>query len=186
MPFFACSCGFKPNNVEWREVITAAAEAAMKGDGAITAQEVPPLQPVFSTSDVYERSQSMMGCITVVSCAARACSGRGQVCDGARKVDGGQPFRMLCRKGRLSELRPLAQVAECLGLKEGQQEVDLHGLSGLEARAAVLCVLCFVQQRAAQGHPLEPRLTFITGPLQHCVRVAVMHCRDLNCTPSHC
>ena len=55
------------------------------------------------------------------------------------------------------------QVAECLGLQEGQQAVDLHGLSGLEARAAVLCVLSFVQQRAALGQPLEPRLTFITG-----------------------
>ena len=55
------------------------------------------------------------------------------------------------------------QVAECLGLQEGQQAIDLHGLSGLEARAAVLCVLSFVQQRAALGQPLEPRLTFITG-----------------------
>lgn len=34
------SCGFKPNNMEWREVIAAAVEAAMSGDGAITAQEV--------------------------------------------------------------------------------------------------------------------------------------------------
>ena len=69
-------------------------------------------------------------------------------------------------------------MAECLGLKEGQQVVDLHGLSGLEARAAVLCVLSFVQQRAAQGHPLEPRLTFITGAPQHCMHVAVMRCSD--------
>ena len=35
-----CSCGFKPNNAEWQEVIAAAVEAAMSGDGAITAQEV--------------------------------------------------------------------------------------------------------------------------------------------------
>ena len=55
------------------------------------------------------------------------------------------------------------QVAECLGLKQGEQAVDLHGLSGLEARAAVLCVLSSVQQRAASGQPLEPDLTFITG-----------------------
>ena len=74
------------------------------------------------------------------------------------------------------ELALLVQVAECLGLKEGQQVVDLHGLSGLEARAAVLCVLSFVQQRSAQGHPLEPKLTFITGAAQHCVHGAVMHC----------
>ena len=71
----------------------------------------------------------------------------------------------------------LVQVAECLGLKEGQQVVDLHGLSGLEARAAVLCVLSFVQQRAAQGHPLEPRLTFITGASLSCI--ALM--KDLPC-----
>lgn len=56
-----------------------------------------------------------------------------------------------------------AQVAACLGLEEGQQAVDLHGLSGLEARAAVLCVLSSVQQRAALGQPLAPGLTFITG-----------------------
>ena len=56
--------------------------------------------------------------------------------------------------------------------------VDLHGLSGLEARAAVLCVLSFVQQRSAQGHPLEPRLTFITGAPQHCMHVAAIHCCD--------
>lgn len=56
-------------------------------------------------------------------------------------------------------------MAECLGLKQGQQAVDLHGLSGLEARAAVLCVLSSVQQRAASGQPLEPYLTFITGAL---------------------
>jgi len=37
---FLCSCGFKPSNAEWREVIAAAVEAAMSGDGAITAQEV--------------------------------------------------------------------------------------------------------------------------------------------------
>ncbi len=55
------------------------------------------------------------------------------------------------------------QVAECLGLKKGEQAVDLHGLSSLEARAAVLCVLSFVQQRAALAEPLEPHLTFITG-----------------------
>lgn len=36
----ACSCGFKPSNAEWREVIAAAVEAAMSGDGVITAQEV--------------------------------------------------------------------------------------------------------------------------------------------------
>ena len=54
-------------------------------------------------------------------------------------------------------------MAECLGLKEGEQAVDLHGLSSPEARAAVLCVLSSVQQRAALGEPLEPRLTFITG-----------------------
>lgn len=59
----------------------------------------------------------------------------------------------------------VVQVAECLGLKKGEQAVDLHGLSSLEARAAVLCVLSFVQQRAALEEPLEPHLTFITGAL---------------------
>ena len=80
----------------------------------------------------------------------------------------------------------LVQVAECLGLKEGQQVVDLHGLSGLEARAAVLCVLSFVQQRAAQGHPWSPGSPSSQVPLQHCVHFAVMHYGDLNCSLSWC
>lgn len=65
--------------------------------------------------------------------------------------------------GPLASVSHVVQVAECLGLKKGEQAVDLHGLSSLEARAAVLCVLSFVQQRAARGEPLEPHLTFITG-----------------------
>ena len=40
MVHVVCSCGFKPSNAEWREVIAAAVEAAMSGDGVITAQEV--------------------------------------------------------------------------------------------------------------------------------------------------
>ena len=69
------------------------------------------------------------------------------------------------------------QLAECLGLKKGEAAVDLHGLSGLEARAAVLCVLSSVQQRAAQGESLEPHLTFITGAsfIIHHAAFATMH-----------
>lgn len=54
-------------------------------------------------------------------------------------------------------------MAACLGLDEGQSWVDLHGLSSVEARAAVLCVLSSVQQRAAAGAPLTSDLVFITG-----------------------
>lgn len=54
-------------------------------------------------------------------------------------------------------------MAACLGLDEGQSWVDLHGLSSAEARAAVLCVLSSVQQRAAAGAPLTSDLVFITG-----------------------
>lgn len=54
-------------------------------------------------------------------------------------------------------------MAACLGLDEGQSRVDLHGLSSAEARAAVLCVLSSVQQRAAAGGPLTSDLVFITG-----------------------
>ncbi|CAL8462833.1 g2367 [Coccomyxa elongata] len=59
------------------------------------------------------------------------------------------------------------QVAACLGLDEGQSRVDLHGLSSAEARAAVLCVLSSVQQRAAAGAPLTSDLVFITGIGRH-------------------
>ena len=55
------------------------------------------------------------------------------------------------------------QVAECLGLAEGTSKVDLHGLSVGEARAAVLCCLASVQQRAAAGKALDSNLVFITG-----------------------
>ncbi|BDA50928.1 probable pentatricopeptide repeat-containing protein At2g31400, chloroplastic [Coccomyxa sp. Obi] len=59
------------------------------------------------------------------------------------------------------------QVAACLGLDEGQSWVDLHGLSSAEARAAVLCVLSSVQQRASAGAPLTSDLVFITGVGRH-------------------
>ena len=54
-------------------------------------------------------------------------------------------------------------MAECLGLAEGTSRVDLHGLSVGEARAAVLCCLASVQQRAAAGQALDSDLKFITG-----------------------
>lgn len=86
--------GFRPSNEEWRELISAAVDAAMsEKDGSDLAQ----------------------------------------------------------------------QVAACLGLDEGQNTVDLHGLSSVEARAAVLCVLSSVQHRAALGHRLTSDLVFITG-----------------------
>ena len=42
-------------------MIAAAVEAAMSGDGAITAQEVPPLQPVFGTPAAHESPHGVMG-----------------------------------------------------------------------------------------------------------------------------
>ena len=61
-----------------------------------------------------------------------------------------------------------AQVAEGLGLDmaaagAGAAQVDLHGLGAAEARAAVLCLLRALQERAAQGAPPPAALAFITG-----------------------
>ncbi|EIE27183.1 hypothetical protein COCSUDRAFT_38919 [Coccomyxa subellipsoidea C-169] len=87
--------GFRPSNAEWREMISAAVEAAMA------------------------------------------------------EKDGGD------------------LVASCLGLDEAQSWVDLHGLTSVEARAAVLCVLSSVQHRAAAGASLTSNLVFITGVGRH-------------------
>jgi len=54
-------------------------------------------------------------------------------------------------------------VAEGLGLAADAARVDLHGLGAAEARAAVLCALRALQERAAQGAPLPHALTIITG-----------------------
>ena len=59
-------------------MIAAAVEAAMSGEGAITAQEVPPLQTILTTTQVYERSHGMMGRIIRIGCAARGGSGEGK------------------------------------------------------------------------------------------------------------
>ncbi len=57
------------------------------------------------------------------------------------------------------------QVAEGLGLArwQGAAQVDLHGLGEAEARAAVLCALRALQQRAREGKPPPAALTIITG-----------------------
>ena len=56
-----CSCGFKPSNAEWREVIAAAVEAAMSGDGVITAQEVSSCSNAWVLMHVMQRSCDHIG-----------------------------------------------------------------------------------------------------------------------------
>jgi hypothetical protein len=56
-------------------------------------------------------------------------------------------------------------VAACLGLDEEQNRVDLHYLTSVEARAAVLCVLSSLQHRVAAGRPITSDVIFITGAL---------------------
>lgn len=52
--------------------------------------------------------------------------------------------------------------------QEGKKEiVDLHNLSAKEARAAVLCVLCNIQERFKTGKAIPGELCIIVGQGQH-------------------
>jgi hypothetical protein len=55
--------------------------------------------------------------------------------------------------------------------------IDLHGLSTVEARAAVLCLLKRMQQLHRSGHPLNDDLTLITGAGRHSAD-GVSHLRE--------
>jgi len=78
------------------------------------------------------------------------------------ELKAGVIFKEIIQGRHVPQVRT-TQVAEGLGLAPDAARVDLHGLGAAEARAAVLCALRALQERAAQGAPLPHALTIITG-----------------------